>query len=103
IRKRAKLLVGIIGASLVIFVLEDALTSGKFFFGGGDNTIAVINGKKIDYTKFTPVAENAVERQKVIQGTESLRDSDQTAAIHAAFKNMVFNTVLGPQYQKLGI
>ena len=45
IRKRAKLLVIIIGASLVIFVLEDALTSGKFFFGGGDNTIALINGK----------------------------------------------------------
>ena len=103
IRKRAKLLVGIIGASLVIFVLEDALTSGKFFFGGGDNPVAIINGKKIDYSKFNTIAENAVERQKAIEGTESLRDSDQTAAIQAAFKNMVFNQVLAPQYMKLGI
>lgn len=103
IRKRAKLLVIIIGASLLIFVLEDALTSGKFFFGGGDNIIAVINGKKIDYTKFRIEADNAVEKEKESMGVESLRDSDENVVIQNAFKDMVFNAILSPQYQKLGI
>jgi hypothetical protein len=44
IRKRAGLLVIAIGASMVIFILEDALTSGRFFFGGNENTVALING-----------------------------------------------------------
>jgi peptidyl-prolyl cis-trans isomerase D len=103
IRKRAKLLVIIIGASLVIFVLEDALTSGKFFFGGGDNTIAVINGKKIDYTKFRIEADNAVEKEKASLGVQSLKDSDEAGIVQNTFKDMVFRMILGPQYQKLGI
>jgi len=103
IRKRAKLLVIIIGASLVIFVLEDALTSGRFFFGGGENTIAVVNGKSIDYTKFKVEADNAVEKEKASLGVQSLRDSDVTAAVQTAFSSMIFQMVLSPQYQKLGI
>ncbi len=103
IRKRAKLLVIIIGASLVIFILEDALTSGRFFFGGGDNTVAVINGKKIDYTKFRVDADNAVEKEKASMGVESLNDSDQNVAVQKTLKNMVFKMILGPEYQKLGI
>ncbi len=103
IRKRAKLLVIIIGASLLIFVLEDALTSGKFFFGGGDNIIAEVNGKKIDYTKFRPIAENAVAKQKASMGAEALRDSDETAIIQNAFRDMVSQMILDPQCAKLGI
>lgn len=103
IRKRAKLLVIIIGASLLIFVLEDALTSGKFFFGGGDNIVAVINGKKIDYTKFRPIADEAVAKEKASLGVQSLRDSDETQVIQNAFRDMVSQMILAPQYQKLGI
>src|SRR5579863_6900381 len=103
IRKRAKLLVIIIGASLLIFVLEDALTSGKFFFGGGDNIVAVINGKKIDYTKFRPIADAAVEKEKASVGAQSLRDSDETSVIQEAFRDMVFRMVLTPEYERLGI
>ncbi len=103
IRKRAKWLVAIIGLSLGIFILEDALTSGKFFFGGNDNTIAVINGKKIDYSKFNPEAQSAIEKQKAAMGVESLSDSAVNMATQAAFKNMVFRVLLDPEYMKLGI
>ncbi len=105
IRKRAKLLVGIIGASLAIFVLEDALNSGRGCTGGGANTIAIINGKSIDYTKFRGIAEDAVNKQKESMGTaaQNLRDSDQNVAVQSAFKNMVFHAILDPEYQKLGI
>ena len=103
IRKRAKLLVIIIGASLLIFVLEDALTSGKFFFGGGDNIVAEVNGKKIDDTKFRPIANNAVAREKASLGAQSLRDSDETVVMQNAFRDLISQMILGPQYQKLGI
>src|SRR6185312_4468928 len=103
IRKRAKLLVIIIGASLLIFVLEDALTSGKFFFGGGDNIVAVVNGKKIDYTKFRPIADNAIAKEKASLGAEALRDSDETMIIQNAFRDMVSQMIIGPQCEKLGI
>src|ERR1700744_436864 len=103
IRKRAKLLVIIIGASLVIFVLEDALTSGRFFFGGGANTIAVVNGQKIDYTKFRPIADEALEKEKASVGAESLRDSDQNIVVQGAFRDMITKMILEPEYMKLGI
>jgi len=103
IRKRAKLLVGIIFLALLVFVLEDALSSGRFFFGGGDNTVAIINGKKIDYTKFHVEADNAIEKEKASMGVESLRDSDVTVAVQTTFKTMVMQMILGPEYQKLGI
>ncbi len=103
IRKRAKLLVGLIGLSLAIFILEDALTSGRFFFGGGNNTIAIVNGKKIDYTDFRVQADNAVERQKASMGVESLGDSVETETIQTTFKDMIFHLILDPEYRKLGI
>lgn len=103
IRKRAKLLVIIIGASLMIFVLEDALNSGKSFFGGGDNIIAVVNGKKIDYSKFVPVAEAAVAKEQASLGTESLKDSDENVIKENAFRDMISHMILDPQYEKLGI
>jgi len=103
IRKHAKLLVGLIGLSLAVFVLEDALTSGRFFFGGGNNTIAIINGKKIDYTKFTPEVNAALEKEKASRGVESLGDSVETGVIQNTYKDMVTHLVLDPQCQKLGI
>lgn len=103
IRKRAKLLVFIIGLSLAIFILEDLFNSSKGCHGGNVNTVAVINGKMIDYTDFSKDVENALDKQKASMGTENLGDSAQTMAIQATFKNMVFNMILGPEYKKLGI
>ncbi len=103
IRKYIKWIVGLIGLTLVIFVGEDALTSGKFFFGGGDNTVAIINGKKVDYIKFNPQIQTALEREKASMGTESLGDSAQNMVMQATYKNMIFHALLDPEFKKLGV
>jgi peptidyl-prolyl cis-trans isomerase D len=48
IRQKTGLLVGIVGVAIVIFILESLLSSNFSFFGGNENLVGVIHGKKID-------------------------------------------------------
>jgi peptidyl-prolyl cis-trans isomerase D len=48
IRSKSGLLIGIIGFSLVAFVLGDLFSSKNGFFGSSDNTVGIIGGNKVD-------------------------------------------------------
>ncbi len=103
IRKRAGLLVLLIGASMVIFVLEDALTSGRFFFGGNENTVALVNGKKLDYQALNAKVEEMINIEKISKGTEALDNQTYQQTVQTAYQDLVSNMMLGPQLKKLGI
>ena len=103
IRKRAGLLVLLIGASMVIFVLEDALTSGRFFFGGNENTVALVNGKKLDYAALNAKVEEMINIEKISKGTEALDNQTYNQTVQTAYQDLVSNMMLGPQLKKLGI
>lgn len=103
IRKRAGLLVLLIGAAMVIFVLEDALTSGKFFFGGNENTVAIINGKKLDYQNLNNKVEEMIQLEKTAKGAQSLDNATYNNTVQSAYEDMLNKMLLGPQLKKLGI
>ncbi len=104
IRKRAGLLVLLIGASMVIFVLEDALTSGRFFFGGGnENTVATVNGKKLNYQDLNNKVEEMLSIEKTAKGTEALDNGTYNNTVQGAYEEMVNKMLLGPQMKMLGI
>jgi peptidyl-prolyl cis-trans isomerase D len=103
IRKRAGLLVLLIGASMVIFVLEDALTSGRFFFGGNENTVALVNGKKLDYQALNAKVEEMLNIEKISKGTEALDNQTYQQTVQTAYQDLLTNMMLGPQLKKLGI
>lgn len=50
IRSKAGLLIGIIGLSLVAFILGDLLTSNRSFIQGNTTTAGVIGGKENFYS-----------------------------------------------------
>jgi peptidyl-prolyl cis-trans isomerase D len=103
IRKRAKLLVGAIGAALVIFVLEDALTSGKFFFHKDVDAIAIANGKTVKYQDFRNFVDNLELYNEAARNTTTLDDETKAKITQAAFSEMTNGITLMPQDTKLGI
>jgi peptidyl-prolyl cis-trans isomerase D len=104
IRKRAGIFVVIaIGASMVVFILEDALTSGRFFFSGNENVVASANGKKVDYQQLNTKVEELENIEKESKGVDALDEQSRNEAVQTAFQEMLTNIVLGPELKKLGI
>ncbi|HTB07950.1 MAG TPA: peptidylprolyl isomerase [Bacteroidia bacterium] len=104
IRRRAGIFIVIaIGASMLIFILEDALTSGRFFFGGNESTVAVVNGKKVDYKELNNKVEELVSIQKLSRGADALDNQTYNQTVQGAYQDMVSTLLLGPEFKKLGI
>jgi peptidyl-prolyl cis-trans isomerase D len=104
IRKRAGIFVVIaIGASMLVFILEDALTSGRFFFSNNENVVATANGKKLDYPTLNSKIEELVNIQKESREVEALDNQTYNQTVQTAYQDMVANMVLDPQCKKLGI
>ena len=104
IRRRAGIFIVIaIGASMLIFILEDALTSGRFFFGGNESTIAIVNGQKIDYKEMNSKVEDLVNIQKISHGTDALDNQTYNQTVQGAYQDLVSTLLLGPEFKKLGI
>lgn len=103
IRKRAKFLVIAIGASLVIFVLEDALTSGRFLFGGADDAVAMINGKKIAYNDVRNKIYELEYYTKISKNETTLDAETSDNITQQAYSELIADKVLKPQFNMLGI
>ncbi len=104
IRRRAGIFVVIlIGGSLLIFVLEDALTSGKFFFGGNENVVASANGEKIDFKDLSGKIEQFEAIQKYVNDMETLDKQTTDQIQQSVFQEMVSDIVMGREFRKLGI
>ena len=72
IRKRAGLLIGIVGFSLIAFILGDLLTSNKSFISGGGNDVAIIGGTKINIRDFEDRVQKMEENYKMRSELEHL-------------------------------
>jgi len=104
IRRRAGIFVVIlIGGALLIFVLEDALTSGRFFFGNNENVVATANGEKIEYKPLSEKIDNFINIQKFVHEQESLDKQSTDQMQKAMFEEMVSDIVMGREFRKLGI
>jgi peptidyl-prolyl cis-trans isomerase D len=101
--KAGVLLAGIIGLSLLAFILGDFLNSGSGFLQSRKQQIAEINGKAISYKDFQIKFEQGVENYKQSSGTTSV--DEQT---YASIRNQVWNSFLNEfvysdQYNELGL
>ncbi|MGP8216588.1 MAG: peptidylprolyl isomerase [Bacteroidia bacterium] len=104
IRRRANVFIVIlIGGALLVFILEDALTSGRFFFGGNENVVAVANGQKLQFKDLNNKIEEVENIQKYIRQTNTL-DNDLTNQIQQSiFSEMISEMVMGAEFKKLGL
>jgi peptidyl-prolyl cis-trans isomerase D len=69
IRSRSGLVIGVIGISLVAFVLTDFLTSGNMLFQGDRDVVGRINGEKISYLEFNKEVEELRQNPQYGQAT----------------------------------
>lgn len=97
IRSKSVFLFTIIILALLAFILGDALTSGRSFFGPGD-TIAKVGGEKIKYQDYS-----ARYTQNSEQAQQSQRRSDPDELAQSTLQQLVFETLLNREIDNLGI
>lgn len=103
IRQRAGLLIGIVGFSLVAFILGDLLTSNKSFITGSGNELAIIGGSKINAQDFEARVNELEENYKLNNKTETIDQNTIDQLREQAWNTLVNDQVMGKQYEKLGI
>jgi peptidyl-prolyl cis-trans isomerase D len=103
IRKRVGLVIGFVGASMVLFILGDVLTSNQGLFGKNDNSVGVIAGEKIPVQEFESRVEKMIENYKASTQKDNL-DENTTDMLRDQAWNMLLNeSILGKEYQELGL
>ena len=98
IRKHSGLLIGIIGAAMLLFVLGGALESSSVFFNGPNNEIGEINGNKISYQDFEiKIAELEANSKS------GLTDQERQQMREQVWNSMLRDQILGNEYKELGL
>ncbi len=103
IRKRTGLLVGIVGLALVIFILESLLGSGSSIFGSDMNTIAIINGKKIDRNEFYTKVETQLNMVRQNRQSNDIDEQTRRQVIDYVMQSYISDNVIKPQYNAIGL
>lgn len=101
IRKRSGLLVIIIGIALAAFVLGDLLSNRNP--RQGVNTVGKINGEPIPITDFNQSVDENMEARLMNSGKEALTADEQFQVRQSTWDQMVNETLLAEQVDKLGI
>lgn len=104
IRNRGGILVSIvIGLALVAFVVGDALSSGASVFNRSKNEVGEIAGEGISIQDYQNKITKNEEITKMMSGTSSLNDEQQTRLRETTWQQMVMDIVMNQEYDELGI
>lgn len=103
IRERAGLLIGIVGFSLVAFILGDLLTSNSSFLTGGDTNVAVIGGKEIDVRDFEVTVEEFVANYKSNTGNQTVDQNTMESLREQAWNELLNKEIMQVQFKKSGV
>lgn len=103
IRNKGKMLLFIIGFSLVAFILGDFLSSNRGMFGGDRTSVAVIGGKKINAQDFDERVQTLIQNYKLNQNTETVDQNTSDQMREQAWNQLVSEEVIGTQIEKLGL
>lgn len=103
IRQRAGLLIGIVGFSLLAFILGDLLTSNKSFLSGSDTDVAVIGGKKIDVRDFEAKVAILETNYKMNTGKDVVDQATLESLREQAWTELLNEEIMAVQYKKSGV
>ncbi len=102
IRNRAGLLVTIIGVALLIFILQAALESGKFF-ASNDRNVGEIAGKPISIDEFDARVKMGLENIKRQTQQSTVDPGTEDMVVNQTWSQMVNEFVYSKEYEKLGL
>ncbi len=103
IRSKSGLLVGIIGLALLSFILSDY--KNMLGFNEGEYGIGTVFGEKVDANKYDITSRRVQDqdRQQAEREQKPFGEQELEAAADKAWNFLVDSTILGIEYEKLGI
>jgi peptidyl-prolyl cis-trans isomerase D len=103
IRSKAGLLIGIVGFSLLAFILGDLLSHNRDLFSSNDSSVGVISGNKIDVRDFEDQVQITVNSYKLNNNTETVDQNTMDQLREQTWNQIVNNEIIGKQFIKLGL
>lgn len=102
IRQRTGLLLGFIGLSLLIFLVQEAFSSNNRT-GAAVKSLGKINGKKVDAADFFDEVNNYENRLKTLNPQFVLNEQTSLAIREEVWNNVAFDKIVGNTIKKLGL
>lgn len=103
IRERSGLLIGIIGASIVGFLVMDATNSQGSVLKGRKDTVGKVNGTKITINEFEKKYEENIKNQELQMRGQPLNDDMRNYLRNQTWDQMVNEVIFNDLYENLGI
>ncbi len=103
IRKRVGLLIGFVGASMILFILGDLVTSNKGIMNRNNDVLGVVGGEKIRYPEFEKKVEQLIENYKTNTQKDNVDQATTDQLREQAWTMDLNDLILGKEYKKLGI
>ncbi len=101
IRNRAGLLVTVIGVAMLIFILQAALESGKWF--ANDRNVGEIAGKGVPVEEFDARVKQGLENVKRQSQQTTVDPGTEDMIVQQTWTQMINEIVYSKEYEKLGI
>ena len=101
IRNRAGLLVTVIGIALLIFILQAALESGKWF--ASDRNVGKVGGKDISLDEFDAKVKQLTENYKRQTNQSTIDAATESMVVQQTWNMMVNELIMHKEYEKLGL
>ena len=103
IRKRVGLLIFFVGASMILFILGDLVTSNKGIMGQNNDVLGVVGGEKVRYPEFEKKVETLIENYKTNTQKDNVDQATMDQLREQAWSMELNNLILGKEYKKLGV
>jgi len=105
IRKYSGIAIGLIGISILAFVVSDAFNSKATggFFRRNKNDVGVVSGKSITYQEFQARYDQAVERYKEQNQVENVDDVARNQIREELWTLMTDEIIYGQEYEDLNL
>ena len=103
IRKRSGLVIALIGVSIALFLLNDALTSQPSLTGDNDNTVGEIAGEGVSAQEFARMYDLYLNNYVQNQGVTNPSAEQRMQVNNQAWEGIIQERMLGDEYSELGI
>lgn len=103
IRSKGVLLIVVVGVALLSFIIGDFLTQGSTFFSQSRETVAVVNGEKINIAEYQELIDQIVVFQKYETGMQDIDEVTMQQMRAFVWDQYVREQLLNEEAKKMGL
>ena len=101
--RMGKIVAGVIGLSLLAFIIGEVARSGGSFFRDDRNLLGEVNGEKVAYDDFTKQVDQNSAQFKQQSGQGALSPQILSYVQETTWNNMLMQKVMQKEVEKLGV